>query len=618
MKIPFMTSYLREKISQIIPVVFNRKNFIFSAVYFLAYNLFFWGFLREPLPRVPDMAVDLILLVLFAFFLPLICRTKSLRRLLFYYFLQILIVAAELTNFSLISRYDAERSIRYGFSFILCVMLLDTALTLICSSCSRLRKLPAILSAILQIASGKIFLAILIRNIRDGKKLELDTVVAVYQTDPAEALAYISLNPGLILAVIILLLFAAVSIWYYTKLPLFSVPQNKICRISAAAIGILLFFIAFSGIKSHVVKGKLRIFSLLVRGNYFRQELALFNQQAAERRLEPLNDEEKEKVHSTGSDGKFILVIGESNSRDYMSCYGYPRQTTPFLDSVKTDKRFIFFTNAYSNHVHTTEAIRYMLTEQNQYGNDRQTGVTLFDVLRYCRKQSNFISNQYLYDSLRSPVSAISQAADEVNYINSEMDFIMRKNRLDMDAVDFFTANQKNTGKSFTVIHLMSCHAPYQIRYPAGFADHLELDYEKATAYLDKVLEKLFRFAMSDPEIKGIIFIPDHAEDVEIGDHDSAGFTIDMTRIPMICYFSESWIAQNPELYKNLIRSQDKYFTNDLLFDLTLDIMGIKTSFNPPQLHLTADEYSLDFNNARTLHGRAKLDGSMLQQNTEN
>ena len=108
------------------------------------------------------------------------------------------------------------------------------------------------------------------------------------------------------------------------------------------------------------------------------------------------------------------------------------------------------------------------------------------------------------------------------------------------DAIDFFTANQKNNAATFTVIHLMSCHAPYQIRYPAGFADHLELDYEKATAYLDTVLEKLFKFAMSDPEIKGILFIPDHGEDVKIGDHDSAGFTIDMTKIPMICYFSDS------------------------------------------------------------------------------
>lgn len=31
----------------------------------------------------------------------------------------------------------------------------------------------------------------------------------------------------------------------------------------------------------------------------------------------------------------YVIVVGESMRRDYMSLFGYPTQTTPFLDQVK-------------------------------------------------------------------------------------------------------------------------------------------------------------------------------------------------------------------------------------------------------------------------------------------
>ena len=212
-----------------------------------------------------------------------------------------------------------------------------------------------------------------------------------------------------------------------------------------------------------------------------------------------------------------------------------------------------------------------------------------------------------MYDCFRSPVSAISQAADEINYINTEMDFIVRRNRLDIEAINAIKELQMEE-RSLAVIHLMSCHAPYQVRYPDGFRSDLSKRYERAISYLDYVLSQLFEYAMAEDLIDGIIFVSDHGEDVILGDHDSAIYTPDMTRIPMICYLSDSYIAKNPQIQENMKKAKNRVFTNDLVFDFLLDILGITTEFNSEKLHLLSDSYSLNMENGLTLHGRAKLE----------
>ena len=90
-----------------------------------------------------------------------------------------------------------------------------------------------------------------------------------------------------------------------------------------------------------------------------------------------------------------------------------------------------------------------------------------------------------------------------------------------------------------------------------------------------------------------------------------------MTEIPMICYFSSDYTHSNPELKKQLKSAQNKVFTNDLIFDFMLDTMGIKNEFNIPELHLISDKYQIDINSGRTLHGRSKLDGTILKKHPE-
>lgn len=73
--------------------------------------------------------------------------------------------------------------------------------------------------------------------------------------------------------------------------------------------------------------------------------------------LSGLHIDEKDK-------GIYILVIGESETRDHMHAYGYSRETTPWLDSMVSKSGTILFQHAYSNHTHTVPALTYALSEK--------------------------------------------------------------------------------------------------------------------------------------------------------------------------------------------------------------------------------------------------------------
>ena len=52
-------------------------------------------------------------------------------------------------------------------------------------------------------------------------------------------------------------------------------------------------------------------------------------------------------------DGVYILVIGESLTRDHMHVYGDKRETTPFQTEANIDPHYTFFNHVYSCYTQT-------------------------------------------------------------------------------------------------------------------------------------------------------------------------------------------------------------------------------------------------------------------------
>ena len=80
-----------------------------------------------------------------------------------------------------------------------------------------------------------------------------------------------------------------------------------------------------------------------------------------------------------------------------------------------------------------------------------------------------------------------------------------------------------------------------------------------------------------------------------------------MHRIPMIFYTSESWGENNYEKKEALKNNAQKIVTNDLLFNVALDLWGIETTGveRNEKLSIASDKYTLE--NPTTLHGKVAL-----------
>lgn len=228
--------------------------------------------------------------------------------------------------------------------------------------------------------------------------------------------------------------------------------------------------------------------------------------------------EERHVVKNSGSDGIYVLIIGESHNKNHCSAYGYGLDTTPFMKAAAREPGFILMKNAFSCHVQTMQVISYLLTAHNQYIR-QEDGVapSIFDVLKYCSCHTVFLSNQYPHGRFDSPVAALASGADKCIWLNTMEDFILWRARPDEALLEPFS-QQLNSKRAFIVLHLMGNHGPYARRYPAGFGDNLAWSaYDKSILYVDGILEKIFSLLRKNPYVKAAVYLSDHSEKPGVG-----------------------------------------------------------------------------------------------------
>ena len=123
------------------------------------------------------------------------------------------------------------------------------------------------------------------------------------------------------------------------------------------------------------------------------------------------------KLTSNDDDLK-ILVIGESVRADYMSCFGYPLKTTPFLDSANG----LFFDNYISPSWNTRLSLRFMLFDRKDedptsISNERNI-ITLAKASGY---EVSWISNQGRSGWGDEIIYNLAGIADNRNFIKKQI-----------------------------------------------------------------------------------------------------------------------------------------------------------------------------------------------------
>lgn len=324
------------------------------------------------------------------------------------------------------------------------------------------------------------------------------------------------------------------------------------------------------------------------------------------------------QTESLPASGVYVLVIGESENKLHMGAYGYPRDTTPWLSNIKSHDNVVLFNNAYSCYSQTVQVLTYALTAKNQYNFvSLEKAPSIIEAARAAGYDTVWISNQMQFGIYDTPVSYIASSADKTfwlnNYIGNASGTRIQTSSYD-EIVLHGLDEIPNSDHALIIIHLMGSHFVYDERYPKNYdiyrgGNALINCYDSTILYNDYVVSKIYNTVKDFPKFQALIYFSDHGEGIDNGlTHDAVNFIYPMTYTPMYMIFSQDYMNKHPAIYQTLRNHRDTYFTNDLIFNTTMSIMGIQIpEFYEPENDITSTAYNDRPERFLTMYGTKRI-----------
>ncbi len=478
---------------------------------------------------------------------------------------------------------------------------------------SRMLKIPGRMLSALCLSCALLFpLSVWCYYLAMGDLISSDIILAIFQTNGGEAAEYVisHLNFGWALSS---LLTAAVFFIFFKALSALKIREFKgrfwVSLLMFPLTGALLLEAAprYDFLAGYVLR---------FTGRQL-QQFKIYREKALERQeklnaLPPL----KLKATADGTEpgGIYVLVLGESENRDRMSAYGYGRPTTPALLKRVTEDpvHALLFKNAYASFPQTVPALSYALSPKNQYRAGELTeGYSLIELAKKAGFKTYWLSNQRKFGIYETPITVMSQGCDTQLWLNasSRMYGVFPDEELIKRLPSF-----EEVQNAFAVIHLMGSHQRYKERVPLARktfsgGDPTEDAYDDSVLYTDFVLSGLLRKFSSLPRFKALVYMSDHGEELNgVFDHNPTKFSFDMVRIPFEIEVSDAFISAAPATYKSLKANLESFWTNDLLFDVMVMLMGIEDAPRfEEKLSLCSPLYQESADSLTTMHGEVKL-----------
>jgi glucan phosphoethanolaminetransferase (alkaline phosphatase superfamily) len=259
-------------------------------------------------------------------------------------------------------------------------------------------------------------------------------------------------------------------------------------------------------------------------------------------------------------DMNIVLIIGESLRLDHMSLYGYEKETTPYLDSLKDDENFIY-KKAVSSGVFTYVSISSLINCI-----DRPNGLPIVVEKKTCLI---FLAKQRGFET--SFISA--QARDSMSNIRNSLcqdsldvykDAYSKNKDNYADELDIYLYDElKNIDlkkKNFLMLHQFGSHSAYKNAYPKEFAKfkegNLVNEYDNTIVYSDYIYKQIINHLKEyskKPTL--VIFTSDHAESLgENGVYGHGNIKVPVQhKVPFFIYAIGADIPLKNELEKQKV-----------------------------------------------------------------
>lgn len=308
----------------------------------------------------------------------------------------------------------------------------------------------------------------------------------------------------------------------------------------------------------------------------------------------------------------FVLIIGESLSRNHMSIYGYPKNTTPKL---KERDDLLVFNDVVSGYSFTLESVMSILTESNLENTlPYNSGLDIIDVFHSVGFKTYWISNQPPIGWSENYISVIGNKTDNPKFVNisnnSTYEGLNNSSYDEKVLQPFSEALNDSFSRKMIVVHLMGNHLSYSKRYPNNFEfykgdtkkEKMLAQYHNSVRYNDFVVDSLFTLIKSNNlnkkgRIATAIYLSDHGENVydeldRLGHHYVNTMPKVNVEIPFIVWLSNSYKFTDPAKVTTLKSNINRPFVVDDVFHAILDLNYIESPYFDKQRSIFNKNYN--------------------------
>ena len=257
----------------------------------------------------------------------------------------------------------------------------------------------------------------------------------------------------------------------------------------------------------------------------------------------------------------------------------------------------------------TVPTLERALTERNQYNNKPfNDSCSIIDIARKLGYTTHWYSNHGHLGAANTPITLVAETCDTAKWTKQYVGEIQYDETLleFLDEVD----PQKN---NLLVVHLKGSHFNFQNRYPANYPEskntpHGDVveQYRTSLHYSDNIIKKIFGYAGERLNMQTMLYFSDHAtipNKQRSPQFDGYG----MVRIPMFIYCSDNFIEQHSERYKALRANSQRYFTNDLVYELMCGLMDVESNHFDTAGSIAYSTYKYNKEDLLTNEGKTPL-----------
>jgi heptose-I-phosphate ethanolaminephosphotransferase len=257
------------------------------------------------------------------------------------------------------------------------------------------------------------------------------------------------------------------------------------------------------------------------------------------------------------------------------------------------------------------QVLEKALTEFNQYDKGEFfASCSIIDIAHKLGMKVHWYSNQGYVGDVDTPVTLVANTADVAKWTLQEKR--NKKTPYDEVLLDFLGEVDPDNN-NLLVLHLKGNHFNFINRYPAekrvwGSPDKIDgvTEYNNSLHYTDDVIRQFYEYGRKHLNMQAMIYMSDHGC-TPTKSRRRNPYDFVNSRIPMMTWFSDEYIAKHPWRIEALKKNCNKYWTNDLFYELFCGVLDIKSEHFKEENSLASEQYRHTKETLSIMEGEIKL-----------